>query len=208
MNKNLSRNNNQSTGRLVPRVADMKHYSIKGPIRQSKIIETLNDHFRDYTYKPKICNMSKDIIKRKRIEAMQQFSELRKSIIGENDQNKSLNDLTNLQNSMISNSYDNRIMNRKRSFKDTKIESIMESQKMNSWLNRSIDQCTHSRLYNDAKYHYARKLHRKRMEKGQEYDECTFQPQLVTDTDLTMRMCAQHSRNIESRNEILKNSIE
>ena len=42
---------------------------IKGPIGQVKLFETLNDHYKDYTFKPKISNMSKEIEKKKRIEA-------------------------------------------------------------------------------------------------------------------------------------------
>lgn len=44
---------------------------IKGPIGQVKLIETLNDHYKDYTFKPKISNMSKEIEKKKRMAARQ-----------------------------------------------------------------------------------------------------------------------------------------
>ena len=50
---------------------------IKGPIGQVKLIETLNEHYKHYTFKPKICSMSKEIEKRKRLEAKQQINNLK-----------------------------------------------------------------------------------------------------------------------------------
>ena len=41
---------------------------IKGPIRQVKQFETLTDHFKDCTFKPKISSMSIEIEKKKRME--------------------------------------------------------------------------------------------------------------------------------------------
>lgn len=52
---------------------------IKGPIGQVKLIETLNEHYKDYTFKPKICSMSKEIEKRKRLEVKQHIEGIRDS---------------------------------------------------------------------------------------------------------------------------------
>lgn len=52
---------------------------IKGPIGQTKLIETLNDHFKDYTFKPKISSKSKQIERKRREEAEQQIQDLRQS---------------------------------------------------------------------------------------------------------------------------------
>lgn len=49
---------------------------IQGPIRQIKQFETLTDHFKDWTFKPKISSMSIEIEKRKRLEVKQKASEL------------------------------------------------------------------------------------------------------------------------------------
>jgi len=60
---------------------------IKGPIGQVKLIETLNDHYKDYTFKPKISNMSKEIEKKKRIEAQKWLQNLERE-----SPNEDLND--------------------------------------------------------------------------------------------------------------------
>lgn len=62
---------------------------IKGPIGQVKLIETLNEHYKDYTFKPKIWSMSKEIEEKKRMEARQKFSQLQESISGMNPEDSS-----------------------------------------------------------------------------------------------------------------------
>lgn len=47
---------------------------IKGPIGQVRLIETLNEHYKDYTFKPKISQKSRKIEEKKRKEAMQKLS--------------------------------------------------------------------------------------------------------------------------------------
>lgn len=49
---------------------------IQGPIRQAKQFQTITEHFKDCTFKPKISSMSKEIEKNKRFEAKQKASEL------------------------------------------------------------------------------------------------------------------------------------
>lgn len=212
----LSRNENKSTGRLIPRVANLDRCSNQGPIRKSRIIETLNDHFREWTFKPKISGTSNKIISQKRKQVMQNFSFMKQSIMSQS--RESLNDRTNIQDHPVHSTFDHR----KRSVaQPDPSESILGSFKMNSWLNRSIDQWTHSRLYNDAKYHNARKMHLKRMHKIPGHQECTFQPKLVTgsqlnfslnfnlciDSSLTMKMWNQRTKSIERRDELINQSI-
>jgi len=43
---------------------------IKGPIGQVKLIETLNEHYKEYTFKPKINQKSKYIERKKKEEAI------------------------------------------------------------------------------------------------------------------------------------------
>jgi hypothetical protein len=56
---------------------------IKGPIGQTKLIETLNDHYKDYTFKPKISSMSKTIERKRRLEAQQQLQMFKESFQGD-----------------------------------------------------------------------------------------------------------------------------
>lgn len=168
----LSRNKNQSTSRLVPRVAYMHNKSFKGPIRQNKMIETLNDHYRDYTFKPRICSTSKEIVKRKRLQAMQEFSDMKSSMEGALTQNTTTHPNFHHSRNNTSHTFDaSRKHMRAKTRRNTHVESIIESHRMTSWLNRSLDQNTHSRLYNDAKYHNARNMHRKRLSTDKEIED-------------------------------------
>lgn len=49
---------------------------------------------------------------------------------------------------------------------------------MSNWINRSLDQSAHSRLYNEAKYLDAKLIHQRRMHRHPDVDGCTFQPKL------------------------------
>ena len=55
---------------------------IKGPIGQVKLIETLNEHYKDYTFKPKISSMSKEIEKKKRQEVRKHLSSFHEDMDG------------------------------------------------------------------------------------------------------------------------------
>lgn len=132
--------------------------------------------------------MSKDIVRRKRIEALQQFSDIQRTIVSETRNSQSMSNINQTYEQDVSHTYDGRLRNMRQSTKDSQMNSMIESHRLNSWLNRSLDHNTHSRLYNDAKYHYARKAHRKRMSRDLSVQGCTFQPKLVTDQDLTMKM--------------------
>jgi hypothetical protein len=67
---------------------------------------------------------------------------------------------------------------RKFSVHNLRIERTLETTKLNNWLNRSLDQSPHDRLYNEAKYFDARLAHKQRMHRNPDVDGCTFQPQL------------------------------
>ena len=171
------------------------------------MIETLNDHFRDYTFKPQISNVSKKIVQKKRMQAIFNFSHMKRTYIDNHNgftakycEPKSYDRNRNASSDM----HNIKLSQRKKSVNNLKMDSIFESHRMNTWLNRSLDNCTHSRLYNDAKYHHARKMHRNKMLNKDKFNGCTFQPKLVTDAKKTMKLCTEHTKKIESRNEIIK----
>lgn len=59
---------------------------------------------------------------------------------------------------------------RKYSVNNLRIERTIETSKMSNWINRSLDQSAHSRLYNEAKYLDAKLVHQRRMQRHPDVD--------------------------------------
>jgi len=110
---------------------------IKGPIGQVKLVETLNEHYKDCTFRPKISQRSKDIERRKKEEAKIHLKSITSSFANEAEEGM-FNDLgKNIISAYFierSNTFDKRkIFGRKYSVAERNIEAS----RLNNWLNRS-----------------------------------------------------------------------
>ena len=184
---------------------------IKGPIGQVKLIETLNEHYKHYTFKPKIWSMSKEIEKRKRLEVKQQIEVMKGSMTED-----SLQQITSHSKKIylnyiekVNSTFDQgKASDRKFSANNVRVDRTVEATKIGNWLNRSLDQSAHNRLYNEAKYLDAKLNHKIRMHRDPDVDGCTFQPKLFTNPNKTKKLWEARVKSMESRNEMYQQSIQ
>ena len=97
---------------------------------------------------------------------------------------------------------------RKFSVHNVRIDRTIEATKIGNWLNRSVDQSPHDRLYNEAKFLDAKLHHKIRMHRDPEVDGCTFQPKLLTNPQKTKKLCEARVKSMESRNVMYQQSIQ
>ncbi|CAI2386201.1 unnamed protein product [Moneuplotes crassus] len=158
---------------------------IKGPLAQVKLIETLNEHYKEYTFKPKISKKSKQIEKQKKEEAIHHIN----SFIEEQEALK--NETPQIESSEM--------FQRKKSVNISRRKKSLKGSKIDDWLNRSHDHSTHNRLYNEAKILDAKLMHQRKIHWHSGEDGCTFQPRLVTNPEKTRKLCAARTKSLESQ---------
>ena len=76
----------------------------------------------------------------------------------------------------------------------------IDSSNLNKWINRSLDQPTHVRLYNEAKIQSARLNDKRIQQRNPEIDGCTFQPKLVFNSYITQKMLEGRMKSVEDKN--------